>query len=316
MRRVLVTGANGFIGRRTLPLLLERGFEVHAVHRDGAPPAVPDVTWHRADLLQVAELEAVVDAAEATHLLHLAWYAVPSLYWEAPENLRWFDASLRLLERFAVRGSRAVLAGSCAEYDWSFGFCSERVTPLAPTTLYGGCKHALQSVAGLLSERLGLGFAWGRIFYLYGPGEHPARLVPSITCALIRGERAPCTVGTQVRDFLHVDDVASAFVRLLESSVGGPVNIASGRPLAVRDLLQRIGVTVGAPELLDFGALPPRPNEPPVLLADVRRLTEEVGWEARRTLQEGIEETVDWWRAELASVARSAPTSNRPAVER
>lgn len=314
MRRVLVTGASGFIGRRTLPLLLERGFEVHAVHHHGDPVAVPGVKWHRADLFRPAELEALVDAVDATYLLHLAWYAVPPLYWEAPENVRWLDTSLRLLERFAARGRRAVLAGTCAEYDWSFGFCSEGVTPLRPTTLYAMCKHALQGVATVFSEQLGLSFAWGRIFFAYGPGEHPARLVPSIARALLRGQPAPCSAGCQVRDFLHVDDVAAGFVRLLESDVNGPVNIASGRPLTVRDLLLRIGAAVGAPELLEFGALPPRPNEPPLVLADVRRLMEEVGWEAQRTLPEGIEETVDWWRAELASVARPTPTSTRPSA--
>lgn len=296
---MLVTGANGFIGRRTLPLLLERGFEVHAVHHRGERGQTTGVEWHRADLLVSEEVEPLIDLVGASHLLHLAWYAVPGLYWDAPENTSWLEASLRLVERFAASGRRAVLAGTCAEYDWSFGYCSEHVTPLRPTTLYGTSKHKLHGVAAALSERLGLSLAWARIFFVYGPGEDPDRLVPSVVRALLRGEAAPCSEGSQVRDFLHVDDAAWALVRLLESDVEGPVNIASGRPVELRELLLSIGAAVGAPELLEFGKMPFRPGEPPLLVADVRRLANEVGWEERWTLQTGITETVEWWRDAL-----------------
>jgi nucleoside-diphosphate-sugar epimerase len=150
-----------------------------------------------------------------------------------------------------------------------------------------------------LSERLGFSLAWARLFFVYGPGENPDRLVPSVARALLRGEAAPCSEGSQVRDFLHVDDAAWALVRLLESEVEGPVNIASGRPVGLRELLLSIGEAVGTPGLLEFGKVPLRPGEPPLLVADVRRLANEVGWEQRWTLQTGITETVEWWRDAL-----------------
>jgi nucleoside-diphosphate-sugar epimerase len=138
---------------------------------------------------------------------------------------------------------------------------------------------------------------WGRIFFVYGPREHPARLVSSVIRSLLAGEEAKCTHGEQVRDFLHASDVAAAFVSLLESDVDGPVNVGSGIPTTIHDLIARIGKAIGRPELLRFGALPARADEPPTILADIRRLTKEVGWMQRISLEKGLEQTIAWWRA-------------------
>lgn len=307
MRRVLVTGASGFIGRNTLGPLLEAGFEVHAVSRD--PPSHGGVHWHGRDLLDPAAGETLVHELEPTHLLHLAWYAEPGRYWTAAENVDWLAASLRLLRAFAGPGRRAVTAGTCAEYDWSSGVCAERETPLDPATLYGECKRSLSAVGERLAAETGLSLAAGRVFFVYGPGEHPQRVVASVATSLLRGEEAPCTSGSQVRDYLHVADVASAFVALLRSDVTGPVNIGSGEPLPVRRLLLTVGEAVGAPELIRFGERPERPGDPPLIVADTRRLADEVSWAARHTLGSGIADTVAWWRERLTATQDSAATS-------
>lgn len=283
MSRVLVTGASGFIGRHTVEPLRAAGHEVKAVgSRDS-------------DLLDPAAVERLVDEARADVLVHLAWYAEPGAFWSSEENLRWVGASLCLLRAFAAAGGRrAVIAGTCAEYDWSHTLLSERTTPLAPSTLYGECKHALHRVA----ERWGgLSLAWGRVFFLYGPGEHPARLVSSVASALARGEPASCSSGEQVRDFLHVADVGAAFAALTGSEVEGPVNVASGEGVSVRDVVTTLGELAGRPELVQLGALPQRPGEPPELVADVARLRDEVGFTPAFGLREGLERTVSWWRS-------------------
>src|SRR6202790_4494362 len=105
----------------------------------------------------------------------------------------------------------------------------ENSTPLLPTTLYGTSKHALERMLHSSSQQMGFSSAWGRIFFLYGPHEEPSRLVAYVVQSLLRAEPALCSDGNQVLDFVHVEDVASAFVALLESKVEGPVNIASGR---------------------------------------------------------------------------------------
>ena len=116
VKRVLLTGASGFIGRHCVSSLQERGYEVHAVHYRHQSPGDPRVVWHNADLLDPAALSCLFSGVSPTHLLHLAWYAAPGDYITSSENLRWVDASMEMLRRFREEGGRrVVVAGSCFE---------------------------------------------------------------------------------------------------------------------------------------------------------------------------------------------------------
>lgn len=297
---VLVTGASGFVGRHCLPHCLDGGLEVHAVSRRRPPPQTEGVVWHRLDLFDFESTTALLSSLRPTHLLHLAWVSEHGTYWTSPENLDWIRASLHLMRVFAACGGRrALTAGSCAEYDWSSGICREDATPLRPSTLYGTCKHALQLVHSSFFDAAGVSAAWGRVFLLYGPGEQEGRLVSSVIRSLLRERSAPCSHGEQIRDFLYVDDAAAALVALLVSEVSGPVNVASGEPLRVKDLVTAIGRRLGRLRLVDLGALPTREGDPPQLLADTTRLREEVGFVPRFGLERGIEESIAFWRDRL-----------------
>lgn len=296
MRRVLVTGGGGFIGRQALPLLRERGFEVHAVGRH--PPSDPAVSFHQADLLDIREATRAVRAARASHLLHLAWCAEPGLFWTSPTNLDWLGASLAVLRAFAeAGGQRALLAGTCAEYEWGKDDrLDEERTPLAPVTLYGVTKDALRRVAMEYAETGALSVAWGQIFFLYGPGEKRGRLVSDAVHALRFGQPFVTSEGSQRRDFMHIEDAAGAFSALLASDVRGAVNIGSGRAVPVRSILEEIAREIGGQDLLQFGARPMPPNEPPVIEAAVDRLRSQVGFTPRYSLRDGLAQTVHWWR--------------------
>jgi nucleoside-diphosphate-sugar epimerase len=316
MSTVLVTGASGLVGRAAVPALVERGYEVHAVTRR-ARPVPPDlsqgggaggvderVVWHQqVDLLDAAQTTALTERVRPSHLLHLAWEVTPGAFWTSPLNRRWLDASLTLLEAFgAAGGQRAVMVGTCAEYaPPPDGRCVEGTTPIAPSTAYGACKGALGIMLPAFARQSGVAStAWARLFYLYGPGEPPARLVPSAILSLLRDASMPCTHGQQVRDFLYVEDAAEALVALLDSAVTGSVNVASGRPTTLRALLSTIGAQLGREHLLQVGARPAAPDEPPVLVADVTRLTREVGWTPRTSLDDGVRQTIAWWQGEGA----------------
>lgn len=296
MKRVLVTGASGFIGRQCLPMLVAKGFEVHALSRRRPATALPDVVWHEFDLLRPGCAAELFRQVRPAFLLHLAWCAVPGKFWEARENIEWVRASLEVLCAFGDNGGkRMVAAGSCAEYDCNAGECKEDTTPLLPATLYGVSKHALEMILHSSSRQTSLSSAWGRIFFLYGPHEHPSRLVAYVMQSLLGGEPALCSEGRQILDYMHVEDAASAFVALLESAVQGPVNIGSGHPVAVRDVLQEIGQQLGRLELIRFGT---RSSilEPYRFWANTQRLTSEVNWMPHYGLTRGIEQTIEWWR--------------------
>jgi nucleoside-diphosphate-sugar epimerase len=289
---VLLTGATGFIGRHALVALSGAGHEVHAVARSRGPER-PGVRWHEADLLAGCDVVAEV---QPEVLVHLAWYAEHGRFWSSPENVPWVEASLALLRAFAAAGGRrAVLAGTCAEYEWSREVYREDA-PLRPATLYGAAKHGLHTVAAAYAQEMGLALAWGRLFFLYGPQEAPGRLVPSLVRALLAGEPAPMTAGTQRRDFMHVADAGAAFAALAGAPLTGAVNVASGEGVELRELASRIAAHTGGAELLELGKLPMRPGDPPSLVADAGRLHEELGFSPRLSLDAGLGETISWWR--------------------
>jgi nucleoside-diphosphate-sugar epimerase len=308
----LVTGAAGFIGRSSLEPLRAAGFEVCAVlsprpdELDRAGAMLPEIEARHIDLTDPAAVDALLEAAKPTHLLHFAWIATPGVYWQSEENYRWLSASRHLLAAFGrCGGVRAVMAGSCAEYDWSrVDVCHERSSPLADeagtATPYAACKIAMQRSLEEYGHSHGVSTAWGRIFFQYGPGEHRDRLIPAATLNLLAGREARCTHGRQIRSFLHVEDVGAAFAALLASPVQGPVNIGSGDGIAIGELLERLAREIGRPDLLKLGARPAPPGEPAVLLPDLGRLREEVRWSPRRRLDEGLRDTVRWWRSRLS----------------
>ena len=304
MKRVLVTGATGFIGRNCLPVLRRTGYEVHAV---SGSPTTQDadgvIHWHCANLLKPDEVVALVQKVKPSHLLHLAWYAIPGKFWTASENLDWVQATVGLMRVFHEQGGqRFVGAGSCAEYDWAFDHCQEASTPCRPATLYGAAKYCTQLLLDAWSRQTGMSSAWGRVFFLYGPGEYPSRLVPSVINSLLNGEPALCTHGEQVRDFMHVEDVAAAFVALLDSDVRGVVNIASGTPLALKEIVYTIADKMGRRDLVQLGAVPSSADDPAALIADIERLRDEVGFKPSLNLQDGIALTVESLKASRQKV--------------
>ncbi|MCA1648590.1 MAG: NAD(P)-dependent oxidoreductase [Chloroflexi bacterium] len=301
--RVLVTGATGFIGRHAAGYLLDRGYEVVATTSGPLPhDERTGVTWLRADLLRDTDTQLLVEEARATHLLHLAWYYQPRNVYTSVENVRWVEASLRLLRSFVAgpRACRVVLAGSCAEYGASAEPADEIVTPVAPVTVYGQAKHATAILARHICESADISLANGRVFFVFGPGEHPERLVSSVARALLTGREAPCSHGTQVRDFQLSRETAAALVALVDCDVRGPVNIGSGEPLSIREVVEYLGLLSGRPELVQLGARPALSHEQQLVVPNLRRLTTEVGFEPSSSVREGLELTFRWWAEQPA----------------
>ena len=300
MKKILVTGASGFIGRHTLTPLLQAGYEVHAVSFKKKKENETSIKWHQTDLKNSTQTQDLIGKIQPTHLLHFAWCAEPGKFWTDPENTQWVEASFNLIKKFhAQGGKRVVISGSCAEYEWNKSIYSEKATSENPATLYGKCKQELQIKVEAFCHEVDLSLCWGRIFFVYGPYEHPARLVSSIVRSLLKNEPAECPHGNQKRDLLFVEDVASGFVSILENEITGIVNIGSGEGVALKDVIKTIGDKIGRSNLIQMDTLLSPANDPPILVADTKRLTEEVGWVPKFDINTGLDRTIKWWKDTL-----------------
>jgi len=289
--KVIVTGARGFIGQHVLHALVERDWDVYAITRREPPQKDDGVHWIVCDLLDLycdPTFEERLDEIGATHLLHLAWYAEHGKFWSAEVNFDWVTASMALLRVFQrVGGHKVVFAGSCAEYDWSYGYCKEYQTPCEPASVYGRCKNSLQLLAKAWCDENDIEFCWGRVFLSYGPGEASGRLVPYIIRRLLDGQESVCVNGALYRDLLYVEDVARAFAVLLASDEdNGTFNVCSGEPVRIRDIISTVGQMIDRKCLVRCDKKN-NTDEVPMLVGDNSRICS-LGWAPLMSLHDGL----------------------------
>jgi nucleoside-diphosphate-sugar epimerase len=307
---VLATGGSGFLGSHCVQALVRHGCRVHVASRARHGAAADGITWHHVDLHVRGAVEQLMRALRPSHLLHLAWITTPSHYRSAPENLDWLEASLALVRSFGEQGGqRFVGVGSSAEYGRATSPCAEEATPIRPASLYGQCKAACWTATEAYALRYGFSAAWARVFLPYGPGDNPQRLIPSLLAALAAGTPINVTDGSQVRDFVHVTDIAELVGRLLAMpQAKGAFNVGTGRGVTVRQVIERAADHFHARELVRFGARAQRDDEPPSLVADMAKVQRVLHWHAATSLEDGLEPLL------LEASSAAAPNPSRGGV--
>ncbi len=296
MKKVLLTGSTGFVGRQTIPFLIQKGYEIHTVSTQENYTHHSGVIGHKCDLFNLAETSDLIQKVKPSHLLHFAWITTPGKCLISPENLTWMEASLRLIRLFVENGGkRIVVAGSCAEYE-STPLCKEDDNSFKSTTFYGQCKRSLYLILENFARQANFELAWGYIFYLYGPHERQDRFLPSIIRGIFQKKEIPLTEGLQIRDFLHVREAAEGFVELLDSAAQGCYNIASGKGISIRKMVELVTKKIGGHDLLKFGGRPRALFDPPELVANINKFKINVSWEPSLTLEDGLDEVIEWWR--------------------
>ncbi len=305
MTRVLVTGGAGFIGSHLVRALVAQANDVVVLARPSTSlnrlsDILGAVRIVRGDVADPARVLKTLKTWRPEVCAHLAWYADPKTYLRSHANLDELSASYGFLAHLLEGGCRRLLiTGTCAEYASSRDSLRENST-VGPATLYASCKLSLQMVSAQLAAEFGARVTWARIFHLYGPGESSQRLVPAVMQALLADEEFAATAGDQVRDYLHVADVASALCALVEHDVEGVVNVCSAVPVRVRDLIEAIADILNRRQLLRFGQAASRGWDPPYICGDNTRLMNETGWAPQFDLHSGLEQTVEWWKTQGA----------------
>lgn len=292
-KKVLITGGTGFIGKNVVDELINKGYEVHSLVYPPFAPAREGLFQYEMNLMDISELKAFFEKNKFENLIHLAWYVGPKCHIH-DLNLDWTISTLNLLKFFKESGGKKFLgAGTISEYDYKYGYLIEDETPTA-STLYGVCKNSLYKILKVFCKQNEIEFKWSRIFNLYGPNEKPQRLMPSVINSCLKGEPVKVSDCLKYQDYLHVTDTAKGIVAVFESNKEGAVNICSGKPVQLRYIVNKIA------ELTDFkgeilwGAIPAAFGDD-IVVGNNERL-KDIGWEQKYSLEEGLKQTIDWWK--------------------
>ncbi|MFT3965696.1 MAG: NAD(P)-dependent oxidoreductase [Sphingobium sp.] len=301
MSRILVTGAGGFLGAAVAHLAAARGHEVTALVRSpGGARVLPLANSCRiacADLSDQGAVQAVLSDARPEVIIHSAWEGVggPSRAGDIQfDNIR---TTVALTDMAIATGVRRIVGiGSQAEYGRHDRRIDESAEP-APFLLYGAAKLSACHLAWQRCRELGVGFAWLRLFSLYGPGDNPNWLIPYAAAELLAGRAPRTSAGTQKWDYLHIADAAEGVLAAaVTETAQGPFNLSSGRAVAVRTIIERLR-DLACPGLdLTFGEIPFGPNQIMHLEGDNGRLRAATGWNPAIAVEDGLASVVEAMR--------------------
>lgn len=272
---VLVTGATGFVGRHVVQALLDLGCAVSVLARD--PAKALALPWGGRVEVIPGGLDAGPELLDrlAAHpvIAHLAWEGLPN-YKAETQVTEVLPRQLEFLSRLVERGARRLLVtGTCFEYGLAQGALAED-TPCAPVTAYGRAKDALRQALTPLCAAAGAELVWARLFYMHGPGQSEKSLLSQLDRAISSGaESFNMSGGEQERDYLPVERVAWLLARLaLLGGAAGAYNVASGRPVTVRALVEERLRQRGSALRLNLGHYPYPDYEPMRFWADTAKL--------------------------------------------
>jgi nucleoside-diphosphate-sugar epimerase len=296
MSSVLITGASGFIGKAIARAVAEIGLEVHAC--SSRPDAQQPYISHQVDLLDKNQVEQLFQDVKPTLLIQTAWCTAHGLYWTDEANLDWVSANNNIARAFiANKGEYAIFTGTSAEYSWEKNEPLAESAELKPVSLYGATKLSSFMSLNAFFAQVGVPMAWTRLFNPFGEFEDPRRLIPKMCNKILSGESIQFDAGLEQRDFLHIDDLASAYLSLVKHRVTGPVNVASGVPLTIREVVSTVAAAAGSPDLVHFAEANVLQKES-IIFADVTKLMSKTDWKPLQTFNDRVRQTVDWWASQ------------------
>lgn len=299
--KLIVTGASGFLGAAVTAAALRDGHDVIAVARREYSARLCKIERSDGgrlvrrvlDLTDSNAFEALLRDACPDVVVHSAWAGLTGAERDAFDQIDQMQACCRLVAAAAHAGvGKFIGIGSQAEYGMTGGRTDETTLP-QPSTLYGAAKLSAGILGARISAAVGMDFAWLRLFAVYGPGDNDNWLIPATTAQLLRREQPRLTLGTQVVDYLHVDDAARAVLAVATTrGADGVFNLASGNAVTVRALVEQLRDLAAPGMRLDFGAVSFAPNQVMHIHGAIDRLCAATDWQPAIPLDVGLAQTV------------------------
>lgn len=310
-KRVLVTGASGFIGAHLTRRLVDLGAVVHgltsvvsSVYPTRLVPLRDRITLHEGSLADRGALESIAATVKPDYVFHLGAYTHVGKSWQRVDECVQVNVqgTVNLLMALAPHGyTRFVNTGTSEIYgDIAAPFREDNQPhPISP---YSVSKYAAEEYCRLFAEAYGWPIVRVRPFNAYGPAQSPDRVIPEIITRALRGEQLRMTQGRQTREFNYVEDLADGFVQLATTpGIDGELfNLGCGVDVSMRDLATKILDLMGNPVKAEFGAYPDRPTEIWEMRCDATKARERIGYAPKTSLDDGLVRTIDWYREELS----------------
>lgn len=298
--RVFVTGAGGFIGSHIVKALLAQKHKVAVLRRPGSnPKRLANLPIEYIDVQsQVGKLDSLEQNKLSEFMpdvvIHAGWVGVGNSQRNDPIQLENIELTSNILRASNLAGAQHFIGfGSQAEYGRCEGSINENQS-LSPTTLYGAAKSAAGIIARVESELSKMEYTWVRVFSTYGPGDEPYWMVQDVARQLLLGKSPSLTPGTQLWDYLYVEDAAEAIVSIVELKSGlGVINLGSGTTSTIRNIVEMMRDIANPDVEINFGAVGFRDDQVMHLEADISKLSQATGWKPRVSLKDGLTITIE-----------------------
>jgi len=308
LKKVLITGATGFIGSHLTRKLIDEGFEVGIIKRENSDvwrirDLMNKLSIYNADLRDLHEVSEAISNFKPNVVFHLAtYYAVE----HKPQEISLMVdtnilGAINLLESSKESEVKLfVNTSSCAVYKESKVKLREN-SCLGPVNFYALTKLQAEQACSFYTKKYGLRTVTFRLFPPYGPADHERRLIPYAIKSFLEEKKLRLTTGRQRWDFVYIDDVIEAYLKLLNIS-NLPIeheifNIGTGNAVSVREVITRIKDIFGVGLESNWGVIPHRNSEIWFLCADIDKTKNILKWRPKtQILREGLEFTVKWYK--------------------
>ncbi|MCA9456480.1 MAG: NAD-dependent epimerase/dehydratase family protein [Nitrospiraceae bacterium] len=300
--KVLITGASGFLGTHLVQRLCPISGEVHATSRTQRPTLKGGPLWWQTNLEDLGAVRSLFETVKPDIIFHMSGLAsaIQTVEFVLPTFHSLLTSTVNLLTVATEVGcQRVVLAGSLNEPQ-------SEDPEMIPSSPYAAAKWAGSAYGRMFHALYGTPLVIVRTFMTYGPGQDSRKLIPSVVLSLLQGESPKLSSGQWNADWIYINDVIDGFLAAAQMPQieGAMFDLGSGALVTVRELVEKLVKIVGCSTRPLFGALPDRAFEP-ARKAEIRKTFEKLGWNPKVSLESGLQQTVEWYRAQCRSSSLS-----------
>jgi UDP-glucose 4-epimerase len=293
-KKVLITGASGFIGNHLAHKLIHYNAEVHGTSRFLQKSKKKNIQWWQASFEHLDDAKKIFKQIKPDYIFHLSGEVT------AASDPKYIIPTYHSLLTSTVNLLTVALDGDCRKIVLAGSATEPPENDPVPSSPYSAAKWAVNFYGNLFQRNYGLPVSIVRPFMGYGPSQSKNKLIPHAILSLLKGEDVPLTSGNWVMDWIYIDDLIDGILAAAttERQSEKAFDLGSGSLTSVRGVVEKITEILQPTGRPLFGALPDRPMER-CRIADLHYTSEYLSWQPKTSLEEGLQKTIKWYKTKL-----------------